>query len=562
MGRGSLAGGAPELAAREPVTVLQPLPVGIQDFAQLRERGCLYVDKTEIVHRLVTGSSAVFLSRPRRFGKSLLISVFQNLYEGRKELFEGLWIEGRWDWAKTHPVVRISFGTGKFQDRGELRARQWSEVEREARRLGVELSATTAYARFSELLERLHARGTRPVVLIDEYDKPILQCLEGMRELPTSPGPGILEAREEELSVLEENRQDLRAFFSCLKDASPEFLFMTGVSRLAKASVFSELNHLEDITWSADYSALCGITQEELERDFVPHLEAMALRCKLPKEQLLERLRTEYNGFRFAAGDEVPTVYNPFSTCRSLKSCEFGGYWTETGTPEFLVRLMRGTGTELSDVEGRQLPLSALSSLDPDRPRVLPLLLQTGYLTITGWNEEDCYRLGFPNKEVRTAFVEHLLAVIHAKRPEELAPRAQALAKALLRGDLGEFLEEMQYVFTGIAYQLDDAHEKRYHGLFHALCILAFAGKGLVLSEVPNALGRSDLVIDLPEACWIFEFKRDTDTAYALKQMKRKRYENQWEGRLLPDGTTKIVKRVAVTLGTAQRNIVGWEVVF
>ena len=545
--------------------ILQPLPVGIQDFAQLRERGFLYVDKTEIVHRLVTTSTAAFLSRPRRFGKSLLISVFQNLYEGRRELFKGLWIEDHWDWDKRHPVVRISFGTGKFQERGELQDRQRSEVDREALRLGVALTSNSPHGRFSQLLEILSARGPRPVVLIDEYDKPILQCLEDMRDVPFDSAQGttskaFLEAREEVLSVLEENRQDLRAFYSCLKDASSEFLFMTGVTRLAKASVFSELNHLDDITWASDYATLCGITQEELERDFAPHLDAMAHKHNFKRSALLDRLQSDYNGFRFAAGNGVLTVYNPFSTCKALKSCEFGRYWTETGTPEFLVRLMRSTNTELSEVEGRQLAISALSSLDPERPDVLPLLLQTGYLTITGWEQEDCYRMGFPNKEVRTAFVEHLLKFQHVLPSREIAPRAQALSKAFFSGNLDRFFQEMQRVFTGIAYQLDDAHEKRYHGLFHALCILALCPPATVLSEVPNALGRSDLVIDLPEICWIFEFKRDTDTAAALAQISEKEYENQWEGRSLPDGTSKPVRKVAVTFGTEQRNIVAWEV--
>lgn len=537
---------------------LQPLPVGIQDFAQLREGGFLYVDKTELVHRLATTSKAVFLSRPRRFGKSLLCSVFANLYEGRRELFEGLWIQDKWNWDKKHPVVRISFGSGKYQRRGDLLARQRTEVDQEAQRHGVELREGPPDRRFGQLLHELSLRGPRPVVLIDEYDKPILQCLEGMRDLPVQPNPGVLEAREEELSVLEENRQDLRAFFSCLKDASPEFLFMTGVSRLAKASVFSELNHMDDITWQGRYATLCGITQAELEEDFEAHLEAMAEVKGLTKVAVLQRFRQDYNGFRFAAGDRIATVYNPFSTCRALQSQEFGSYWTETGTPEFLVRLMRSSNLELTDVEGRQLSISALSNLDPDRPDVLPLLLQTGYLTITGWDMEDCYRLGFPNKEVRTAFVEHLLKVQHSIQPREFAPRAQALAKALLGGDLGKFLGEMKRVFTGIAYQLDDAHERRYHGLFHALCILAFSGKGLVLSEVPNALGRSDLVIDLPDVCWIFEMKRDTDTAEALAQMAEKEYENQWEGRQLADGSVKPVRKVAVTFGTVQRNIVAW----
>jgi hypothetical protein len=581
------------------MTALRPLPVGIQDFSQLREGGFAYVDKTELVHHLVTTSKAVFLSRPRRFGKSLLVSVFQNLYEGRRELFQGLWIEDNWNWEKKHPVVRISFGTGKFQDRGELVRRQLAEVKQEARRHGIELHEETAYGRFSELLQELSLRGSRPVVLIDEYDKPILQCLEGMRHLFPSvhgstssprteagdsprtddgsprtdegsvrPEPvegwrdawsqRDFEAREEELSVLEDNRQQLRAFYSCLKDASPEFLFLTGVSRLAKASVFSELNHLRDITWEEDYAGLCGIAQGELETDFAAHLESMADKRKMSLEGLLERFRKDYNGFRFAAGEDVPTVYNPFSTCKALTSREFGSYWTETGTPEFLVRLMRSSNTELADVEGVLLPTTALSSLDPERPEALPLLLQTGYLTITGW-EDGFFRLGFPNQEVRTAFVEHLLKAMHGKRIQDMAPRAQAMAKALRQGDLERFLAEMKRVFTGIAYQLDDAHEKRYHGLFQAMCNLALNPPALVLAEVPNALGRSDLVVDLPEACWIFEFKRDTDTTDALRQIAEKEYANHWEGRLLSDGAVKPVHTVAVTFGTRERNIVGWE---
>ncbi|MBK9576781.1 MAG: AAA family ATPase [Fibrobacterota bacterium] len=549
---------------------LAPLPVGIQDFAQLRERGFAYVDKTQLVHQLVSGNTAVFLSRPRRFGKSLLVSVLKELYEGNEALFRGLWIHDRWDWTKRHPVVRISFGSGKFQRRGDMRERQLFEVDNEARRLGVELRGSSPDLRFAELLHELSMRGPRPVVLIDEYDKPILQNLEGMGVgrsrietggdaslLSTNGGAEPLQASEEELSILEDNRQDLRAFYSCLKDASPEFLLLTGVSRLAKASVFSELNHLKDITWVEEYATLCGITQEELEGCFADHLEEMAVRRKLTVPALLDRLRNDYNGFRFAA--ESPTVYNPFSTCRCLADRDFGAYWTETGTPEFLVRLMRSCNVELADVEGVMLPTSALSTLDPDRPDVLPLLLQTGYLTIAGW-EDGSYRLGFPNKEVRTAFVEHLLQVIHDKRVREVAPRAQALACALAEGDLEEFFEVMGKVFQGIAYQLDDAHEKRYHGLFQALCILAFSPPGVVLAEVPNALGRCDLVLDMPDATWIFEFKRDTDTEKALRQIARKRYATSWEGQLLSDGSPKPVRTVAVTFGAEVRNIVAWDV--
>lgn len=549
---------------------LAPLPVGIQDFAQLREEGFAYVDKTDLIHQLVRSSKAVFLSRPRRFGKSLLVSVLKELYEGNEALFRGLWIHDRWDWTKRHPVVRISFGSGRFQRRGDLRERQLFEVDNEARRLGVELRGSSPDLRFAELLHALSMRGPRPVVLIDEYDKPILQNLEGMGVgrsrietggnaslLSTNGGAEPLQASEEELSILEDNRQQLRAFYSCLKDASPEFLLLTGVSRLAKASVFSELNHLKDITWTREFATLCGITQEELEGTFSSHLEQMANELEMSTADLRERLRKDYNGFRFAANAQ--TVYNPFSTCRCLADRDFGAYWTETGTPEFLVRLMRSCNVELTDVEGVMLPTSALSTLDPDRPDVLPLLLQTGYLTIAGW-EDGSYRLGFPNKEVRTAFVEHLLQVIHDKRVREVAPRAQGLAKALAKGDMERFMSEMKRVFTGVAYQLDDAHEKRYHGLFQAMCILAFSPPGVVLAEVPNALGRCDLVLDMPDATWIFEFKRDADTEIALRRISEKEYENQWEGRLLPDGSPKPVRTVAVTFGAEERNIVAWDV--
>ncbi|HOX50222.1 MAG TPA: AAA family ATPase [Fibrobacteria bacterium] len=533
-----------------------PLPVGIQDFAQLREAGFLYVDKTGMVKHLVANSKAVFLSRPRRFGKSLLVGVLKELYEGNEPIFRGLDIHRDWDWTRKHPVVRISFGTGKFQERGSFRRQAQEELRSQAIRHGVELPGESNEGDFRRLLDELTLRGSRPVVLIDEYDKPILQCLEGMRHVVSASDPAVLEAHEADASVLEENRQELRAFYSCLKDAAPEFLFMTGVSRLAKASVFSELNHLEDITWNARYATLCGITQEELERDFSGHLVEMARELGMDQDALLAKLKMEYNGFRFAPRSE--TVYNPFSSCSSLKARNFGSYWAETGTPEFLIRLMRQSHVELADVEGRHLAISSMASLDPDRPDVLPLLLQTGYLTLAGWEEEDCYRLGFPNREVRVAFVEHLLKATHNKRIEVVAPLAQSMAKALLAGNLEAFLGEMKRVFAGIAYQLDDAHERRYHGLFHAMCILAFARKGVVLSEVPNALGRSDLVIDLPESCWIFEFKRDTDSANALSQMGRKEYDSQWVGRTRSDGGPKPVRKVAVTFGTAARNIVGW----
>ncbi len=510
------------------------LPVGVQDFAQLREGHFLYADKTPLIHRLVTTGVAYFLSRPRRFGKSLLLSTIKELYEGNRHLFTGLWIEDRWDWDKRHPVVRISLGTGQYRDAGGTRAAMTRELAREIDRLGVAVPDGQPWDRFATLLNRLSERGPRPVVLIDEYDKPVLQVLESHGDT----------------GLLEENRRDLRALYSCLKDAAPEFLLLTGVSRLAKASVFSEMNQLSDITLAPAYATLCGFDQRDLETVFAQPLLEMADGLGMSVPSLLAAFQARYNGFRFAPG--AATVYNPFSTAKCLADGVFGSYWTETGTPEFLVRLMAGTGTTLRDVDGVSLPMSALSSLDPLHPRPLPLLLQTGYLTITG-HEDENLTLGFPNQEVRSAFVEHLLSMATATGPDAVAPRAQTMGKALRAGDLDRFLREMQWVFSSIPYQLDDASEARYHGLFHAMAMLACSPPGLVLAETANALGRSDLVIDLPDATWIMEFKRDTDPTAALAQIRRKDYARVWTDRGKP------VHTVGVTFGTAKRNIVAWE---
>lgn len=510
------------------------LPVGVQDFAQLREGGALYADKTELIHRLVTKGWAYFLSRPRRFGKSLIISTIKELFEGNEKLFRGLWIHNQWDWNKKHPVVRISLGTGNFRERGGTRAALSQELEREYRRHGVSYALDAPQSQFAKLLTILSERGVRPVVLIDEYDKPVLQVLES----------------EDNSPLLEQNRQELRAFYSCLKDAAPEFLLLTGVSRLTKASVFSEMNHLRDITWETGFADICGFTRSEVETVLAEPLQELAQHRGLSVVQIVDRLQNHYNGFRFARG--AATIFNPFSTLTTLASQDFGAYWTETGTPEFLVRLMAKSGVTLAQVDGVSLPTSALASLDPTNPRVLPLLLQTGYLTITGHDDENLI-LGFPNQEVRSAFVQHLLVVASNTGIDVVAPRAQTMGKALIKGDLDKFLKEMQWIFGSIPYQLDDATEARYHGLFHAMAMLACSPPGMVLAETPNALGRSDLVVDLPNATWIFEFKRDTDSAEALEQIRHKEYARQWQGRGKP------VQTVGVTFGTEKRNLIAWD---
>jgi hypothetical protein len=509
------------------------LPVGIQSFVQLREGGFLYADKTELIHRLVTRGVAYFLSRPRRFGKSLLLTTIQALFEGRKDLFAGLWVEGRWDWSKTHPVVRVSLAGGNFREPGALTERLLQAVANEAERHGVELTTTLPGERLAQLLFRLDQRGPAPVVLIDEYDQPIVQLLE-------SPG------HEDQL---ETNRTELKGFYGCLKDAAPRLLLITGVSRVAKAGIFSGLNHLSDISWDGRYAELCGLTRRDLENTFAEPVAELAAKVGLSVPATLDRLRDDFNGFRFAV--DGGSVYNPFSTLRTLETQRFGHYWTSTGTPEFLVRLVAKRGVTLAEMENVLLDEESLDSLDPLNPDLLPLMLQTGYLTITG-SDGELMQLGFPNREVRTSFTAHLLAMSLNRGQSLFAPRAQTMGRALLAGDLDGFLKGMRWVFDGIPYQLDDAGEHRYHGLFHAMAILACQPPGVVLSEVPGADSRADLVIDLPQATWVFEFKRDGTPEEALQQIHANAYATPWQGRGKP------VHLVGLTFDSDKRNLGTW----
>jgi hypothetical protein len=531
---------------------LRRLPVGVQDFSDIRTRGFVYVDKTEILYELTQGAQSNFLSRPRRFGKSLTLSTLKHLYQCDRHLFRGLWIDGvdedgdeRWDWNDPKPVIHISLGAGKFDEIGQVRHQLSKQVKEHLDKFNLDLSFESPADGFENLCKALHTRGLSPVILIDEYDKPVLQVLEMGKE-----------------EVLDSNRSELRAFYSVLKDAAPEFLLLTGVVKLVKTSVFSELNNLEDITFDPNFAILCGMTQAEIERDFEPEIDAMALKFTMDRDLLLAEIRKHYNGFCFAAGAEG--VYNPFSTVNLMKKGMFDNYWADSGTPSFLAKLMKTQNVELADIERKWMIKSAVDSLNPDRLTLLPLLLQTGYLTITDSRNSGLldgleYFLDFPNIEVRRSFVDSLMQVHTIQDRSEYGVRARDMGQFLAAGQLDKFMMAMKKVYTGIAYQLDDASERRYHGLFHAMSVLACNPPALVLSETPNALGRSDLVIDLPDVCYLFEFKRDTDSGLALEQIEAKEYAHQWEGRLLPDGSLKTVVKVAVVFGTEARNIVAWE---
>ncbi len=363
---------------------MRKYPIGLQSFRKIREGGFVYVDKTEIIHRMVTTGDYYFLSRPRRFGKSLLVDTLQELFEGSRELFEGLWIAERWDWSQTNPVIRISFSSIGVGTQG-FEAAVLGALRDNAERLGVELTEQTYDQQFKELIKKVSAAG-KAVVLIDEYDKPLIDYLN-------------------DPAGLEEHRRMMKAFYSVLKDADEHirFLLLTGVSRFSKVSIFSDLNHLRDITMNGQFDDLVGITQPELERDFVEEIAGL----QADDTDILRKIRQWYNGYSWGGEKRV---YNPFSILNYMADHAFNNYWFETGTPTFFTDMIRHNPTlefpegqlevgpeGILDLLDQQSDYGGPASIDP-----VTIMFQTGYLTVKGYDAvRRTYTLDYPNLEVR-----------------------------------------------------------------------------------------------------------------------------------------------------------------
>ncbi len=471
-------------------------PIGIQDFREIRTNGYHYLDKTELIHRLLTEGKYYFLSRPRRFGKSLLLSTIKEIYQGSRELFKDLWIADHWDWDKRHPVVHIKFAKSDYQGLGLAQA-IFSELDKSAAELGVVLSKATFKERFEELLIlTAHTRG-RVVLLIDEYDKPIIDYLEAPEQAKA-------------------NRETLKQFYSVLKDADPhlEFVFITGVSKFSKVSIFSDLNNLNDLTLHPKYSTLLGITPEELESYFGEVLTEMEE--KTP--DIRQSVRRMYNGYSW---DGEHSVYNPFSILNFLGSGALRNYWFETGTPTFLIEQMRAAGRFVWEEE-EIVALLDLASFDLEHIDPATILFQTGYLSITELNEfEGWCTLNYPNQEVRASLEQLLLGAYQYQRGSGL-PGVIKLRKALEQNDLEQVIALINTSFSEIPSDLwKGATELHYHALVH----LTFSLLGNYLkSEVNSSLGRCDAIVQTATHIYAFEFKLEQSAAIAIEQILTKNY--------------------------------------
>ena len=487
---------------------MKRLPVGIQTFRDIIQNDYLHVDKTDKIFDLVNNPKGVyFFSRPRRFGKSLLISTLNEIFEGEKELFNDLWIyKADYAWEK-HPVVRIDFSKSKARNSDELINYIVYQLDKIAQLYGISLEQTQYDIKFDELLTKLSGIN-KVVVLIDEYDKPIIDNIEN-----------------KELAI--ELREILKGFYTIIKacDEYIKFVLLTGVSKFSKAGVFSGLNNLEDISMDARYSSLLGITQEEMEGSFKEYIDQFAESEGSSKSELIEKITYWYDGFCFSR--RCKKVFNPFSLLLLFKKLSFGNYWFESATPSFLIKLIKGKDLDLSRLDRVKVGESAFSSYEIENLKVVPILFQTGYLTITGYDKERMeYTLAYPNFEVKNSITECLTEAYSFVERELVHGYAWRLIDALREHDFDAFFDTLRVFFAEIPYDIHINREKYYQTVFY----LIFSLIGLkVEAEVRTNKGRIDAVI-IDKDVHIFEFKFDGDKDNALKQIKDKKYFEKYQG--------------------------------
>ncbi|RHR55426.1 ATP-binding protein [Parabacteroides sp. AF17-28] len=519
------------------ISILRPgrkFPIGIQSFAKLREEGFLYVDKTALMYKLAQAGNPCFLSRPRRFGKSLLLSTFEAYFRGKKELFKDLAVERlETEWLE-YPVLHLDLNAEKYDSKERLENQLVSQLENWEKQYGVSSVNDSYSIRFMNVIqEACEKTGRRVVVLIDEYDKPLLRNFHNP-------------------ALQQEFRETLTAFYSVLKSADPwlQFVFITGVTKFAQMGIFSNLNQLNDISFDESYNTLCGMTREEIETTFVPELQTMAASCRISSEEVMARMTKMYDGYRFTASESFSRMYNPFSVLCALSKCRFDNFWFASGTPTFLLEMLKQTDYDLRKFDGTEVAAASLSDDRADVNNPIPMVYQSGYLTIKKYEPEfNIYTLGFPNEEVKYGFL-HFAAPFYTPVPEaDTAFYIGKFVRELRSGDVESFLTRLRAFFADVPYELNDKTERHYQVIFY----LVFKLMGQFSeAEVRSGRGRADAVVKTADYIYVFEFKLGGTAEAALKQIDEKGY-------LIPytaDGHELV--KVGVAFDAAERNIGDW----
>ncbi len=510
-------------------------PIGIQNFESLRKDGYVYVDKTALVYKLVNTGRYYFLSRPRRFGKSLLLSTIEAYLQGKRELFEGLAIESlEKEWTK-HPILHLDLNTEKYTTPEALEnilndaLNGWEEL------YGRRESERSLSLRFQGIIQRASERtGERVVILVDEYDKPMLQAIGR---------PDLQEAY----------RNTLKAFYGALKskDGCIKFAMLTGVTKFGKVSVFSDLNNLKDISMRNDYADICGISEEELLYVFDEDIRVLAESNGMSYEETLARLRENYNGYHFC--EDCIGVYNPFSLLNTFDAKIFRSYWFETGTPTYLVELLKMHHYNLNEMAHEKATADVLNSIDSTSTNPIPVIYQSGYLTIKDYDKEfEVYSLGFPNREVEEGFVKFLLPFYTRVAAQQTGFEIQNFVREVRSGDVDAFLCRLQSLFADTSYeQIKRDQEVHYQNvLFIVSKLMGF----YVKAEYHTANGRIDLLLQTDKYIYVMEFKLDGTAEEALRQIQDKGYALPFRS------DVRKVFKVGVNFSNETRNIERWVV--
>lgn len=519
-------------------------PIGIQDFKSLRQDGYLYVDKTPFIPRLLRGQF-YFLSRPRRFGKSLFLSTLEYFFKGERELFKGLAIDSYpdWEWA-SHPVVRLDLNAGNYVLEGGLERKLDSLFKEIESQYGIECPYADPPLRFLHIIKTLCSKeGSKVVVLIDEYDKPLLDVIDK---------PGLNET----------NKEMLRSVYSVLKSADQyiKMAFLTGVTRFGHLNIFSGLNNFQDISLNDEYAALCGVTEKELIENFREGIANLADKRGISFEEAVIRLKEYYDGYHFS--EQLVDVYNPYSLITALSEGKIKDIWAYTGNSDYLLRQLQKQDFDLFELEGIVASTKMLTGVDPDYTDPVTLLYQSGYLTIKGIGKrEGTYLLGLPNHEVSSALYEAIVPFV-TKRSEAFLEKAYGkIQEWLSSGDVESFLLWLKEFFARLTYDvkilpLTDRMRRESDFQFVVFCILSLAcGLDKVNIEQTTSNGRIDISVETEKYVYIFEFKLSDDASEAINQIRSKDYAARWAS------DSRGIKLIGVAFSPDTRDIADYRII-
>src|SRR6056297_71697 len=521
---------------------MKRLPIGIQDFRYMMENDYLYIDKTPYLHMLKDRGKFYFMSRPRRFGKSLTISTYDCMFRGEKELFKDTWLYENWDF-EPQPVIRLNMSELDTRDDKSVEEGIKRKLKKIYRENNFQIRTDNMKYMFEDLLEEL-GQNKRVIVLIDEYDKPILDHLD-------------------DHEMAEKIRTVLRTFYFTLKssDAYLDFVFITGITKFTKVGVFSTLNNLDDISTWDDVSQMLGYTQEEIERDFEPYLEKSASHIEMKRQELFEAIKQHYNGFSF---DGRHFVYNPFSILNFLNKNQFKNYWVESGSPSFIIKYAERHDLKPNQWLGKYVEEDILSTYEIEEAPPVSFLMQAGYLTFKGYNQKLGYLVDYPNKEVRDTFSKLLMVSEYNNDTQEANDIRENILESLKQKKFQLLFRQMQRTFSNIPYTLFEPRKKdkmeeteneyiqRLEGFYHSVILTMLWAAGVnVRAEELTALGRSDLILEYEDGVYIIELKKQSPEV-SLKQIRDKGYGTKYGDRKL--------YLVGIEIDDENRNVSGYRI--